>query len=222
MGLEMSPDYSAPPLPASLKANLWGDVGVLWLAPSKKRNAFDDQTILGIETYFANIGRGIKAAVLTSEGESFSTGLEVSELSKSGPSGGIEHWRLWRRAFDSIQFGKVPVVAVLHGAVVGGGLDLAAATHVRVAEHSVFYALPEESLGNCLNSGAAARLTLLIGAARAMDMMLTGRTYSAEEGQAMGLSTYLVDKGKGLAKGLELAERIAINANFPPTSSPRG
>ena len=53
-----------------------------------------------------------------------------------------------------------------------------------------------------------------------MDMMLTGRTYSAEEGQAMGLSTYLVDDGKGFAKGMELAARIASNApltNFAVT-----
>ena len=64
------------------------------------------------------------------------------------------------------------------------------------------------------------RLPRLIGVARMMDMMLTGRTYSAEEGQAMGLSTYLVDQGKGFAKGLELAQRIASNTpltNFAVT-----
>ena len=67
----------------------------------------------------------------------------------------MEHSRPWHRAFEKIQFGRVPVVAVLHGAVVGGGLELAAAAHVRVAERSAYYALPEGSAAS--SSAAAAR-----------------------------------------------------------------
>ncbi len=100
----------------------------------------------------------------------------------------------------------------MHGAVVGGGLELAAAAHVRVAERSAYYALPEGSRGIYVGGGGSVRLPRLIGVARVMDMMLTGRTYSAEEGQAIGLSTYLAEAGKGFAKGLELALRIAGNA----------
>ena len=106
----------------------------------------------------------------------------------------------------------MPVVAVLHGAVVGGGLELAAAAHIRVAERSAYYALPEGSRGIYVGGGASVRLPRLIGVSRMMDMMLTGRTYSAEDGQAIGLSHYLVEPGTGLAKGIELAERIATNA----------
>ncbi len=83
-----------------------------------------------------------------------------------------------------IQFGKVPVVAVLHGAVVGGGLELAAACHLRVAERSAYYALPEGSRGIFLGGGGSVRLPRLIGVSRVMELMLTGRTYGAEEGQA--------------------------------------
>ena len=106
----------------------------------------------------------------------------------------------------------MPVVAVLHGAVVGGGLELAAATHIRVAERSAYYALPEGSRGIFVGGGGSVRLPRLIGTSRMMDMMLTGRTYGAEEGQALGLSHYLVAPGDGLAKGIELAKRIAGNA----------
>jgi (methylthio)acryloyl-CoA hydratase len=104
------------------------------------------------------------------------------------------------------------VVVVLHGAVVGGGLELAAACHLRVAERSAYYALPEGSRGIFLGGGGSVRLSRLIGVSRVMELMLTGRTYSAEEGQTYGLSHVLVDDGKGLAKGLELAERVATNA----------
>jgi (methylthio)acryloyl-CoA hydratase len=111
-------------------------------------------------------------------------------------------------------------VAVLHGAVVGGGLEIAAACHIRVAEASAYYALPEGSRGIFVGGGGSVRLPRLIGTARVTDMMLTGRIYDAEEGQAIGISHYLVARGSGLAKGIELARRIAGNApmtNFAVT-----
>ena len=119
---------------------------------------------------------------------------------------------MWHRALDRVQMGGVPVVAALHGAVVGGGLELAAACHIRVAEASTFYALPEGQRGIFVGRGAAVRLPKLIGVARMADMMLTGRMYSAEEGVNIGLSQYLVKSGEGLAKALELANKIAQNA----------
>jgi enoyl-CoA hydratase/carnithine racemase len=158
--------------------------------------------------------------LLHGEGEHFSAGLDLGELKERDVTQGIAHSRLWHRAFEKIQYGTAPVVAVLHGAVVGGGLELAAAAHVRVAERSAYYALPEGSRGIYVGGGGSVRLPKLIGVARMMDMMLTGRTYSAEEGQAIGLSTYLVDPGKGLDKGMALAERIAGNTpltNFAVT-----
>jgi len=199
-------------LPSSLIAERAQAVAVLRLNRPHKRNALDDETIAGIEQVFTSLPDGIGAVLLAGEGENFSAGLDLSELGERDVTQGIAHSDRWHRAFEKIQFGKVPVVAVLHGAVVGGGLELAAAAHVRVAERSAFYALPEGSRGIYVGGGGSVRLPPLIGVARMMDMMLTGRTYSAEEGQAIGLTTYLVDAGKGFAKGLELAQRIAANA----------
>jgi len=199
-------------LPSSLIAEREGAVAVLRLNRPHKRNALDDETIAGIEQFFTSLPDGIGAVLLAGDGENFSAGLDLSELEERDVTQGMAHSRLWHRAFEKIQFGKVPVVAMLHGAVVGGGLELAAAAHVRVAERSAYYALPEGTRGIYVGGGGSVRLPQLIGVARMMDMMLTGRTYSAEEGQAIGLTTYLVDSGKGFAKGLELAERIAGNA----------
>lgn len=207
-----SNDLSSIPLPPSLAAERRGDVAVLRLQRAHKRNALDDDTVIGLETFFTALPGDVGAVLLCADGDNFSAGLDLSELKERDVREGIAHSSLWHRAFDRIQFGRVPVVSVLHGAVVGGGLELAAATHVRVAERSAYYALPEGSRGIYVGGGGSVRLPRLIGLARMMDMMLTGRTYSAEEGQAMGLTTYLVDAGKGFAKGLELAERIATNA----------
>src|ERR1700755_2823888 len=193
-----------PKLPKSLKVERRGAVAIMTLARPEKRNALNDATVLGLETFFDTLPAGVRAVVLNAEGKHFSAGLDLSELKVLSTVDGVAHSRVWHRIFDKIEFGRVPVVTVMHGAVIGGGLELAAATHIRVAERSAYYALPEGSRGIFVGGGGSVRLPRLIGTARVMDMMLTGRTYSAEEGQAMGLTTYLVENGRGLAKGLEL------------------
>jgi (methylthio)acryloyl-CoA hydratase len=199
-------------LPASLHFEQRGAVGILRLSRPQKRNALDDGTIQGIDDFFAAIPADIKAVVIHGEGEHFCAGLDLSELSERDIAAGIAHSRAWHRAFERIEFGRVPVVAVLHGAVVGGGLELVAACHIRVAERSAYYALPEGSRGIFLGGGGSVRLPRLIGTARVIDMMLTGRTHGADEGVLLGFSHYIVEAGAGLAKALELAERIAGNA----------
>jgi (methylthio)acryloyl-CoA hydratase len=202
----------ATALPSSLRVEQHGAVGVLCLSRPDKRNALDDVTVRGIEDFFAALPDEIKAVVIHGEGEHFCAGLDLSELRERDVASGIEHSRMWHRAFEKIEFGRAPVVAVLHGAVIGGGLELAAAAHVRIAESSAYYALPEGTRGIFLGGGGSVRLPRLIGASRVIEMMLTGRTYGAEEGAILGLSHYLVDTGTGLAKALELAARIAGNA----------
>ena len=202
---------SFPELPPSLEAERDGPLALLRLARPQKRNALDDATVLGIETFFTELPEDIKAVVISGEGEHFSAGLDLGELTGRDIAASIAHSRMWHRTFDAIEFGRVPVVCVLHGAVVGGGLELAAATHIRVAERTAYYALPEGSRGIYVGGGASVRLPRLIGTARMMDMMLTGRTLDAEEGRAIGISQYVVEPGAGLTKALELARRIADN-----------
>jgi len=197
---------------ASLQFRRQGDIGIVLLNRPAKRNALSDAMVAELEALFVALPKGVRAVVLHGAGAHFCAGLDLSELKGRSAAQGVAHSRMWHRIFDRIQFGDVPVVAVLHGAVVGGGLELACVAHVRVAESNAFYALPEGQRGIFVGGGASVRVPRLIGTARMADMMFTGRVYSAEEGQATGISTYLVAPGKGLAKGIELARRIAGNA----------
>lgn len=199
-------------LPSSLTVERDGDVAILRLNRPEKRNALNDPTVLGLGAFFADPPEGVKAVVLAGEGRHFSAGLDLSELQRSDVADGIAHSRMWHATFERIEFGRVPVVAVLHGAVVGGGLELACACHIRVAEKSAYYGLPEGQRGIFVGGGGSVRLPKLIGASRMMDMMLTGRVHDADEGQALGLSHYLVEDGQGLGKGIDLARGIAANA----------
>jgi enoyl-CoA hydratase/carnithine racemase len=119
---------------------------------------------------------------------------------------------MWHAALQQVQYGPVPVVAALHGAVVGGGLELAACCQIRVADESAFYALPEGSRGIFVGGGGAVRIPRLIGVARMTDMMLTGRVYNAQDGERAGFAQYLVPAGQALAKAIEIARRVAENA----------
>ena len=177
-----------------------------------KRNAISDALVAQLQTAFVNLPGSARVVVLSGAGEHFCAGLDLSELGERSVAEGIVHSRSWHAAFEQIQFGRVPVIAVLQGAVVGGGLELASAAHIRVAEASAFYALPEGQRGLFVGGGGSARVPRLIGAARMADMMLTGRVYGAEEGGRIGLSQYTVDDGQGLEKAFALAEKVAGNA----------
>jgi enoyl-CoA hydratase/carnithine racemase len=188
------------------------EVAVIRLTRGAKRNALNDGLILALRNLFENLPDTVRAAVIDGEGEHFCAGLDLSELKDRDAGQGLFHSRMWHAALERVQYGPVPVVAALHGAVVGGGLELASACHIRVADETTFYALPEGSRGIFVGGGGSVRIPRLIGAARMTDMMLTGRVFNAQDGERIGMAQYLVLQGTAFDKALELALRIAQNA----------
>lgn len=177
-----------------------------------KRNSISDELLAQLHAVFVGVPKDLRVALLSGEGPHFCAGLDLSEVSERSVAEGLQHSRAWHACFDAIQFGPVPVIAVLQGAVVGGGLELAASAHIRVAEASTFYGMPEGTRGIFLGGGGSVRITRLVGAARVTDMMLTGRVVDAQEGERLGFAQYLVGDGEGLTKAIELANKIAANA----------
>lgn len=198
----------------SLRSEKHGSVLLVEIDRPAKRNALNEELVRGLAELISVPRVDIKCVVLTARGEHFSAGLDLSELVQRDAYGGMQHARLWHRSLDSIQFGPTPVVAALQGAVIGGGLEVACAAHIRVADSTAFYALPEGTRGMYIGGGGSARLPRLIGVARMTDMMLTGRVVDANEGQRIGLSQYLVEPGTAVEKAMELATRIAENTTL--------
>src|SRR5262249_7145599 len=157
--------------PDSLVVKIDVNVAIVTLNREAKRNALNDPTVMGIGDFFRGPPAAVGAVVLHGAGEHFCAGLDLSELQERDAAEGVLHSRMWHEALDRLQFGKVPVVAVLQGAVVGGGLELAAAAHIRVAEASAFYALPEGQRGIFVGGGGSVRIPRLMGVARMTDMM---------------------------------------------------
>jgi enoyl-CoA hydratase/carnithine racemase len=188
------------------------EVAVIRLTRGKKRNALNDGLILALRDLFEKMPASVRSAVIDGEGDHFCAGLDLSELQDRDAGQGLYHSRMWHAALECVQYGPVPVIAALHGAVVGGGLELASACHIRVADETTFFALPEGSRGIFVGGGGSVRIPRLIGAARMTDMMLTGRVFNAADGERIGLAQYLVPTGTAFDKAFELAVRIATNA----------
>jgi enoyl-CoA hydratase/carnithine racemase len=197
---------------ALLKVERQGAVLAVGLNRPAKRNALNDGIILALGECFANLSDDVRAVVIHGVGDNFSSGLDLSELRERDATEGLVHSQMWHRVFDRIQYSRVPVIAALKGAVIGGGLELACSAHIRVAEPSAYFALPEGQRGIFVGGGGSVRLPRLIGVSRMTDMMLTGRVYSATEGSAFGFAQYLVEEGGALTKAMALAEKVAGNA----------
>ena len=189
-----------------------GDVAILSLNRPHKRNAIRDQTIACLGSFFAAPPPDVKAVLIKANGDNFSAGFDLGEHRERDAAAVMLHSQMWHMALNAMQFCGLPVVSVLKGAVIGGGLEIAVATHIRIAEANSYYALPEAVRGIYVGGGASVRVANIIGKDRMIEMMLTGRTLDAETGQRLGLSHYLVGQGEGGALGLKLARQVAGNA----------
>ncbi|WP_136648685.1 crotonase/enoyl-CoA hydratase family protein [Paracoccus aeridis] len=192
-------------------------IAVVTLNRAAKRNALDEATVEELIDVFSTMPRsGVRACVLRAEGTHFCAGLDLVEHWKADRSASdFMHVCLrWHEAFNKMEYGGVPVIAALKGAVVGGGLELASAAHIRVADQSTYFGLPEGQRGLFTGGGATIRVADLIGKARMIDMMLAGRLYRGQEAVDVGLAQYLVDDSE--AKAMELARAAAQN---PPLSN---
>jgi (methylthio)acryloyl-CoA hydratase len=192
-----------------------GPIAIVTLNRPAKRNALSEKLWSELKTTFENFEPDVRCVVLAGAGKHFCAGLDLSEHRHREAFDSIFMSRFAHATLDAIQFGGRPVVTAMQGAVIGGGLEVATATHVRVADPTTFYQLPEGRRGFYVGGGASVRVAKIIGSGRMVEMMLTGRTLDAAAGERLGLSHYLVEPGKTLEKAIELASTIAKNARIP-------
>ncbi len=192
-----------------------GPIAIVTLNRPAKRNALSEKLWGELKKTFENFEPDVRCVVLAGAGKHFCAGLDLSEHRHREAFESIFMSRFAHATLDAIQFGGRPVVTAMQGAVIGGGLEIATATHVRVADPTTFYQLPEGRRGFYVGGGASVSVSRIIGSGRMVEMMLTGRVLDAAAGERIGLSHYVVEAGKTLEKAIELAEVIAKNARIP-------
>jgi enoyl-CoA hydratase/carnithine racemase len=208
------PAFSAASSSPLVLQQLEGAMAILELNRPDKRNAISLAMVRELDRCIAALPDEVKVIILAARGEHFSAGLDLSEIPEMSAAQGVHHSHAWYQVFERLQFGRVPVVCVMQGAVVGGGLELASCAHVRIAEEGAYFGLPEGQRGIFLGGGGSVRISKLIGFSRVTELMLTGRVYSAAEAFQTGLTHHTVAPGAGMAKARELATRIAGNAEM--------
>ena len=201
-----------PPSTRPLAIERRGAVLLVGLDRTHKRNAINDETIEALDECFSTLPSDVKAAVIHGVGPHFSAGLDLSEISERDVTAGVFHSRGWHRVVreDRVRAhsrGRGPEGRRGRRRARIGGRDARARRRT-----FGLLRLARGQRGIFVGGGGSVRLPRLIGVHRMADMMLTGRTYGAAEGVALGFSQYLVEDGEGFAKGLALAEAMAGNA----------
>ncbi len=202
-----------------------GEVAMIGLNRPDKRNCLSPDLQSQLREAALRAGEEAKCGILFGYGENFCAGLDLAWAAENWKEGRAQRlpFRYNRDAYQEvIARGNIPFIAALHGATLGGGFETAACAHIRVADETTFFGLPEGTRGIYIGGGGSVRIARLIGFSRMQDMMLTGRVLKPDEAERMGAVQYLVPKGQSIAKAKELALRICKNAplsNFAITNS---
>lgn len=189
-------------------------VGLVTIDRPEALNALNAAVMDGLVEAFRTLDgeRDCHAIVLTGSGtKAFASGADIKEMAQAspetiGPAGHFERWAEMRAI-------GVPIIAAVRGFALGGGCELAMACDMIVAGDDARFGQPEIKLGVMPGAGGTQRLTRAIGRARAMELILSGRTIDAREAERFGLVSLVVPAEETLDRALELAGRIAA---MPP------
>jgi enoyl-CoA hydratase/carnithine racemase len=149
-----------------------------------------------------------RAVVMTGSGRGFSAGTDITDFPKDSAAG-LARARMEQACADAIAGLPQPVIAALHGHVLGGGLELALACDIRVADETARLGFPEVKLGVFPSAGGSQRLPRVIGASRAKELMFLGDTVDAPRALELGIVDHVVEAGTARTFALELATTIA-------------
>jgi len=188
-----------------------GRIGILTLA-HPPANALSTRVIEDLSARFNEIETdpSIKVVVIHGEGRFFSAGADIKEFTEVKDGAAFASLsEKGQRLFSRIEEFHKPVIAAIHGAALGGGLELAMGCHIRIAETGTKLGLPELQLGLIPGFAGTQRLPKLVGFPKATEMMLTSEPISAEDAVRYGLVNCVAESGKGLDEALALAEKIA-------------
>ena len=197
----------------------------------RKLNALNKETISELSSAFTTLenNRTVKVILLTGAGEkAFVAGADIAEFSNfSVEEGKLLAKKGQDQLFDLVQNLSKPVIAVVNGFALGGGLELAMACHFRIASDNAKMGLPEVSLGVIPGYGGTQRLAQLVGKGKAMELVMTASMIPAEEALGLGLVNYVTTPEELMPLATKLASKImrnslvaisgaikAINANF--------
>jgi len=199
-----------------VRLRIEGPVASIVIAREGKLNAFDAAMVAELQRLCALIERNasIRVAVMTGAGaKAFSAGGDIEAWSRETPE---DFGRFWVReghaAFDALARLRQPLIAVLNGHALGGGLELAACADYRIAEAHAKIGQPETGLGIIPGWSGTQRATRRFGAQAVRRMAIFGEILTAKDARELGIVDEVVETGQGLARAMEVAEKVCSRA----------
>lgn len=200
----------------NIALNYHGRIVILSIDRPKKLNALNRQTIQELHEALMEIRdeQDVAVVILTGSGEkAFVAGADISEFANYNIDKGKNLAAQGQRLlFDVVEHFPKPVIAAVNGFALGGGLELAMASHFRTASTNAKMGLPETSLGVIPGYGGTQRLAQLVGKGKAMEMIMTADMIKADEAYRLGLVNYVFEPENLLAETLNIAQKISKNS----------
>ena len=153
----------------------------------------------------------VAGLIVTGAGRAFIAGADISELASQTAVSAQKLATEGQRVFQLFETSPKPVIAAVNGFALGGGCELALACHIRIASEQAKFGQPEVKLGLCPGYGGSQRLPRLVGAGRALQLLLTGETIDAAEAYRIGLVNRVVAADGLIASATEMMKQILAN-----------
>lgn len=184
-------------------------VALVRLNRPEVRNALSPELLMELAEALHRLDAddGVGCIVLTGSDKAFAAGADIRRMAEMSA---VEILTAeWMERWASIRNIKKPLIAAINGYALGGGCELAMMCDILIAGDTATFGQPEVSIGVIPGAGGTQRLTRTVGKARAMELILTGRPFSAEEALAMGLINKIVPADSTLAEAMAMAQTIA-------------
>ena len=191
-----------------------GPVGVITMNRPEALNALNDQVLRDLDQVLDQVEENeeILVAVITGAGRSFVAGADIGQMSTLTAAEGKKFGALGNRIFLKLENLSKPTIAAVNGFALGGGCELSMACDIRIASEKAKFGQPEVGLGITPGFGGTQRLPRIVGAANAMELILTAKTINAAQAKEMGLVSHVYAPEELMDKAMELANAIAANA----------
>tara|TARA_B100000686_G_scaffold221167_1_gene228253 strand:- start:488 stop:1255 length:768 start_codon:yes stop_codon:yes gene_type:complete len=203
-----------------IKLELIDSIAIIKISNPKQLNALNEEVLKDLEQSLIEIEQKneIKVVIITGEGEkAFVAGADIKLMSSMSKEMASKFSRRGQQIFSKIENFKKPVIAAINGYALGGGSELALSCHIRYASSKAKIGQPEVKLGIIAGWGGTQRLPKIVSKGKAIEILTSGKIYSAEECFKIGLVDDIFEPNKLMDKSLERA--IEISQNSPKAIS---
>jgi len=198
-----------------INLNIKDSIAIIEINNEKQLNSLNQKVLIELSATILKLENNnlVKVIIITGSGQkAFVAGADIKEMQKMSKEEAYEYSRMGQNLFLKIENFKKPIIAAINGYALGGGCELAMSCHIRYASSNAILGQPEVKLGIITGFGGSQRITKNISKGRSMEMLLTGRMYSADESLDMGLINKIFTIDKLLDEVTLIATMISKNS----------